>query len=478
VLASIFSQMGGLSSFAETNLPVNQTQTPISNPVSEISAPTDSEVSKQKDQTTTIIDLGDKITASQITVNYLFAGQEQIDPAIKKAIELAVKKWTGTLPKDNVVSLVDLRIENTWVLGTLMYFDPKSSDTSQAESGADYVETIALIKKTPSNWFGAISNNSQYVTIVDQIPFKTNPVETRKQIKSANSQIHKAKNEFVSPTTTDSTASVTPTVAASAPSQMYYGYQLPWPTTDTYHLHGGWHACASGSAVNTCLDFGPDQTAGSSEILSVARGVVNNVCKVNGAAWIYITTENTSEQFQFIHLDANSVTNAKIKMGDMVDQGQLLGTVYNGATSSCGTSTGTHLHLKFPQVPIRIDGKEYTWGSIPAITSSQCPPRPVFDSTNPPSWIVDLSGQTNKTCTVKGTVTNWTNERGIGNITIATNTSLILSSDSDKCLSGEICTLENKNHSINTEFGFSFNRFKLLVNQGGKLYIENGAKIW
>ncbi len=267
------------------------------------------------------------------TVDYLVRESEKLSVEAKNAIAFALREWKYSLPANGRFSVLSLRIEENWILGTVSSANLVSFSSSDLPVlDGDMVSLVVV--KHQSGWIAAIEGGSNLDYVLDLIPDSELGVDAKGALFFSNSQ--------------------------ATSQQTYNQYKFPWPSDRPWHNHGGWHGTSY-----LALDWDVvDNT--NSDVLSAAPGYITNLiaCSPSDHYILRITTQNTSEKLSYIHLSGESVRALGLKQGDFVYQGRKLGVMagaFELGGDTCGIkSTGTHLHFEFPFRPFIIEGKAFS----------------------------------------------------------------------------------------------------------------------
>jgi hypothetical protein len=241
------------------------------------------------------------------------------------------------------VSLINLRWEGSWALGTLTTANLDAAPAEGQETLLDLENLRALLLvQTESGWQAAIEGDEHVQSLLARVPES----ELAPSARSALFQKDQLEQEVQ--------------------AQAYAGYKFFWPSGYAWRVTQGWHDPTTWSgqfpAYNS-LDF--DITgATNSDILASAPGTVTYMCNDGTQVLVVVTTSGTTEKLGYLHLDTATVNAAGITQGTTVTLGRTLGRMVNSdggsVVTNCGQSYGTHLHMYFPYRPITIDGVTFS----------------------------------------------------------------------------------------------------------------------
>lgn len=282
---------------------------------------------------------------------------EEVRAALEKSIQ-------GRPELPGPVSLVSLRMEGSWALGTLTSADLSKplAEGQESHLGMDNMMAVLLVQ-TEQGWSAALNEDAHLRDLMALVPESG-------LAPAARAAMFPRKGE-----------------QQQALTAMYNGYKFMWPANTPFVITQGWHDPYTWNGqfgAYMGIDFDVSGAA-NSDILASAPGTVTYVCNDGTQVLLTITTSGTTEKMGYLHLDTASVSAAGIGQGSVVNFGTKLGRMLNsdGGTisTSCGTSMGTHLHMYLPYRGVTIDGKLFDTNSIPSgqsLYSSQ-------GSTPPPS---------------------------------------------------------------------------------------------
>lgn len=127
-------------------------------------------------------------------------------------------------------------------------------------------------------------------------------------------------------------------------------YRLPFKDNINLQFTQTWHTSGNYYNSNYQWVIGPNyaidltlSNGGTGDIVAPENGLVKYVekCDISGN----IVIEFNGYELQMYHLNKNSIS---VTSGNTVVKGQVLGQMYSGAFGDfCGSSAGTHLHMKF-----------------------------------------------------------------------------------------------------------------------------------
>ncbi len=246
------------------------------------------------------------------------------------------------------VSLISLRQEGAWALGTLTTTDLSRPLPEGEESHLSF-ETFraVLLVKTGEGWQAAIEGDENVQALLARVP-------ESELVPSAREALFKRGDQL----------------QQQVQAQAYSGYKFFWPAGVAFQVTQSWHDTYTWGGrfpASTSLDFDVVGAA-NSDILAGAPGTVTYVCNDGTQVLLGITTSGTTEQLGYLHLDSATVAAAGIGQGSVVTLGKKLGRMVNSdggsVITSCGQSYGTHLHMYFPYKPITIDGKTFSDSNV------------------------------------------------------------------------------------------------------------------
>lgn len=266
-------------------------------------------------------------------------------------------------------SLVSLRQEATWALGTVTPADLAQPVDGDGESRLDPQLLLAvLLVQTEAGWEAALQGDARVDALLTRVPEAELSLAARGDIFRRGG----AK-------------------AGDVHAPVYGAYKLFWPSGTPWVVTQGWHDSYTWGGrfpAYTSLDF-DIVGAANSDILAGAPGTVTYMCDDGTQVLVGVTTSGTTENVGYLHLNRASVVAAGITNGTSITLGKKLGTMLNsdGGTisTSCGTSSGTHLHVYLPSTSITLDGVAFTssnWHSGQYLYSTQ-------GSSSPTEIIVD-----------------------------------------------------------------------------------------
>ncbi|MBN1208713.1 MAG: hypothetical protein JXB05_27880 [Myxococcaceae bacterium] len=280
---------------------------------------------------------------------------EEARAALLKAIQ-ARPDMTGS------VSLISLRQEGSWALGTLTWADLSKPLALGDESHLTMDNmTAVLLVQTEQGWVAAINGDEHLRSLLALVPESSLEPVARAAMFPREGERQQALSAF------------------------YNGYKFFWPANVPFRITQGWHDPYTWNGqfgAYMGIDFDVSN-ASNSDILAGAPGTVTYVCNDGTQMLLTITTSGTSEKVGYLHLDTASVNAAGIGQGSVVNFGTKLGRMLNsdGGTisTSCGTSMGTHVHMYLPYRGVVIDGKTFDTNNLPTgqdLYSSQGTPPP------------------------------------------------------------------------------------------------------
>lgn len=247
------------------------------------------------------------------------------------------------------VSLVSLRLEGSWALGTLTTADLSKPLAAGEEShlGMDNLQAVLLVR-TEQGWRAALNEDEHLRGLLALVPESGLEPAARAALFPRKGEQQQALSAF------------------------YNGYKFFWPAGVAFQMTQSWHDPSTWSgqfAAYSGIDFDV-VGATNADILAGAPGTVTYVCNDGTQMLLTITTSGTSEKVGYLHLDTATVNAAGIRQGSVVNFGTKLGRMLNsdGGTISttCGVSMGTHLHMYLPYRGVTLDGKLFDTNSVPS----------------------------------------------------------------------------------------------------------------
>ena len=266
---------------------------------------------------------------------------QDMPEAARAAIALAVQGRTDVAGPWSVISL---RWEDTWALGTLTSADLEQplpeGEHSHLSLGNIYA---VLLVQTERGWEAALEDDAYVHDLLAHVPASGLSLTARDAIFPKKGQ------EL---------------------DKVYSGYKFFWPAGNAWRVTQGWHDSYTWGGrypAYTSLDI--DITgATNSDILAGAPGTVSHICNDGTQVLVGVTTSGTSERVGYLHLSSSSVASAGIYNGMAVQMGTKLGRMVNSdggaVVTGCGGSYGTHLHAYLPSQTITIDGVAFTSSNV------------------------------------------------------------------------------------------------------------------
>jgi hypothetical protein len=246
------------------------------------------------------------------------------------------------------VSLVSLRWEGDWALGTLTGADLSQPLPEGEESHLTMDNLYAvLLVRTEQGWAGALEDDEHLRSLLRLVP---------------ESGLAPAARAAMFPRLGEAQQEV---------SAFYAGYKFFWPASTPFVVTQSWHDPSTwGGQFQAYMGIDFDVVgATNSDILAGAPGTVTYVCNDGTQVLLTITTTGTTEKMGYLHLDSATVAAAGIGQGTVVTMGRKLGRMVNSdggsVVTTCGQSYGTHLHMYMPYKPITIDGQTFST-SVPS----------------------------------------------------------------------------------------------------------------
>jgi hypothetical protein len=266
---------------------------------------------------------------------------EEARAALVQAIQ-AHPELTGT------VSLISLRQEGTWALGTLTAADLNRPLEHGEESHLTMDNMIAvLLVQTEQGWVAALEEDEHLRSLLALVPESGLAPEARAAMFPSKDERKQALTAF------------------------YNGYKFFWPAGVPFRMTQGWHDPSTwGGQFGAYMGIDFDvANAANSDLVAGAPGTVSYVCNDGTQMLLTITTSGTTEKVGYLHLETASVNAAGIRQGSVVNFGTRLGRMLpsDGTTiqTNCGTSIGTHVHMYLPYKGVVIDGKTFSDSSLP-----------------------------------------------------------------------------------------------------------------
>lgn len=320
--------------------------------------------------------LSTTLAASAALASLALAGACATDPAAPAADDAALRIVTPTaraLPEparaaiveaiaahtdaQGPWSLVSLRQEATWALGTVTHADLDRPSADGEESRLSFENMLpVLLVQTGAGWQAALQGDDRVYELLPRVPEAELEPAARADLFPRKGDLHAA---------------------------VYAGYKFFWPAGTPWVATQGWHDSYTWGGrfpAYTSLDF-DIVGATNSDILAGAPGTVTYMCDDGTQVLVGVTTSGTTENVGYLHLDRATVVAAGITNGTSITMGKKLGRMLNtdGGTisTSCGTSAGTHVHVYLPSTSITIDGVVYTssnWHSGQYLYSTQGSP--------------------------------------------------------------------------------------------------------
>ena len=342
----------------------------------------------------------------------------------KNAILKSLKKWKLDLPINNtftVTSIADLK-KNQKVIYMWSVTPNPNWDNSRQYNTEDYesgdpktirTEFNVLLKKSNGNWKATLERDNELKSELKDIPesevtneeknvlFGANKsennftdaaeilVDTNSSVSSSSiSSILSSSSSSIIPissfqniSSSISSTSSTTNQSANSSSNTTIGlldilfnspkvsagpsdYSWPWKSGDTYNVSQGWHGSGVVGSYDgydaqegkAYKDYSLDissPTIGGKDILAPISGSIERKCEDASQATFKIG------RMRIMHASANSFAD-----GVSYTKGQKMGVVYPSPISSnCAYSTGAHLHIKFFDNNMVVDGTTITYGS-------------------------------------------------------------------------------------------------------------------
>lgn len=229
-----------------------------------------------------------------------------------------------------------------------------------------------------------------------------------------------------------------------------------------------WHDCRSINGTYACaIDMGLQHYGSGVDLRAItsADGTISNVCIGTDTVAVQITHRvgNALKTLGYYHIDKSTIDLTQFATGKSVVAGQLIGTLFSGDfdDDQCGnasqSNTSAHLHFMLPSSGVSVDDWSFNSGSTCATNSSnqtKCVGS-YFSSTNqvggcfpPASGTWTISGA----CTVANTLSV------PGSIVVKSSGVLTVKSTG--------------------KLDMNLNAYKLSIENGGRIQIENNAKIY
>jgi hypothetical protein len=247
-------------------------------------------------------------------------------------------------------TLVNLRWEGTWALGTVTVADLNQplAEGEETHLNLDMLYAVLLVR-TGQGWEAAIEGDTHLQRLLEQVPEADLAPAARAALFPQAGQLQQQLSAMA-----------------------YSGYKFFWPASSPFVVTQGWHDPSTWGGQYQAyhgIDFDVSGAA-NSDILAGAPGTVTHMCNDGTQVLLTITTSGTTERLGYLHLSTSTVAAAGIGQGSVVTMGKKLGQMVNSdggsVVTNCGQSYGTHLHMYFPYKPITIDGKTFSSTSVPS----------------------------------------------------------------------------------------------------------------
>jgi hypothetical protein len=271
------------------------------------------------------------------SVEFMAPESDALPEAARNAIREALLVWPYSPPENNTFSLIGLRWEENWAIATLTSANLERQLQPGQETNLSQGHMFSLVLvRTIEGWQAAIESDHRSLSLAHMIP---------------DEELDLAAKQALLPN------------VFWTPEQQYHNYKFPWPSGQPWRTKQGWHSGGWGGlfGANLALDF-DILNSPNSDILAAAPGTVTYMCQgTSDNYFVVVRTDGTSEILGYLHLDGATVRAEGITIGVHVNQGRKLGRMWETASQdNCGRSTGTHLHVYFPEKPFEIDGLTFS----------------------------------------------------------------------------------------------------------------------
>jgi murein DD-endopeptidase MepM/ murein hydrolase activator NlpD len=141
------------------------------------------------------------------------------------------------------------------------------------------------------------------------------------------------------------------------------GWKLPWRSSNSVKVNGGWHDDGF-NGTNNAVDFG---VPAGTPVLAPVNATVEYFCNAgNNHLGIKFKTDD-GKYFAIAHVKSTIVAK-----GTKFTQGQQIGVVASDTPwNACAQSYGPHLHVGLPSKNMLIDGYTFSPTSIPSPVTSK-----------------------------------------------------------------------------------------------------------
>lgn len=390
---------------------------------------------------------------------------QDIPPEVIDSIKFTLDdQWRGQIPLDNQFQLPSIRLEANWGI-TNLYYKTSGQKYDQTDSPINNSFTVISAKTIEGKWVSSLSTEPLAADLARLIPDDEFTYEAKSTLIS----------HFPSPYKT---------------TAINIDYKLPWSqngpkfffsgvrTQNTYPCpnNSGWHGALPYLGGQRChaLDFAPrlTTTVRNADILSPVTGYVEHLCKNPGTqkqSALAIRATNSNQIIGIWHLDKNTIP-GKIKQGELITQGELLGRMVEGnvneSQSTCPLiSYGTHIHIVAPHKSFEIDSYSFTEDSN-VIYQGTSTAMVNFQNKDLVSTNAASSSNSTTGCTPPSS----------GDWIINSNCTLTSSAR----ISNNLVINDGYTLSLNPNVALDMNLrdYKILVKNNAKLIINSGAKIY
>jgi hypothetical protein len=272
---------------------------------------------------------------------------QELPEEARAALSQALSERSGL---KGPATLINLRWEGTWALGTVTLADLEQPLAEGKETHLDLdVLHAVLLVRTEQGWEAAIEGDERLQQLLERVPESGLVPEARAALFPRSEQLQQQLSAMA-----------------------YSGYKFFWPASSPFVVTQSWHDPSTWGGQHQAyhgIDFDVSG-ATNADILAGAPGTVTHMCNDGTQVLLTITTSGTTERLGYLHLDTATVAAAGIGQGSVVTMGKKLGRMVNSdggsVVTNCGQSYGTHLHMYFPYKPITLDGKVFSATSVPS----------------------------------------------------------------------------------------------------------------
>ncbi|MCL5995252.1 MAG: M23 family metallopeptidase, partial [Chloroflexi bacterium] len=239
----------------------------------------------------------------------------QVPPEMRPAFVDAIDRMPPDFLGGRALAVVSMRLEQNWALATLAVQDASLEDNGMGANGA----LVILRSDGQDGWQAGIEGTPDYDKLVPLAP---------EVLISAP-----AKRILMVP------GPAAPDIAAM---------KFPWDSSQSWYLTQGWH-------YGNHVDFAPLRSEPNKWVLAAHAGTVTRVC-VGGVSANLQLRHSDGTITTYSHFDKNEIVTPTL--GTYVQQGRILGKLYNSSFSQdgCGYSSGPHVHFGVPTQTVTVDG--------------------------------------------------------------------------------------------------------------------------